>query len=476
MSESQNIEWKQSWRDEYLKWICGFANAQGGRLYIGCDDDGNVVGVKDSKRLLEDIPNKIQTTLGILADVNLLNDGGKEYIEIAVKPSTYPVNYKGEFHYRTGSTKQQLRGSALTTFLLSKTGFHWDAASVDDITVSDLDQESFDIFRRDGIRSGRLRSADLEMSNEELLKQLGLFSDGKLKRAAVMLFYRYPQRYITGSYVKIGKFGKGADLLYQDEVNGSLFIIADRIFELIYLKYLTAGISYDKEVRIETYPYPREAVREAVFNALMHCNWASGIPIQIRLNDDAMYISNACILPLNWTQDTLMEQHTSQPFNPDIANAFFRAGYVEAWGRGIKKICDTCREYGSPAPEFQLSGEMLTVKFSALMASSKADGAENEADEAENEANEAIEAENEAYEAKKDTESNVSSKDETASAETLQARILVLIKENEKLTQNELAAALGCSRTSVQRAMKVLTDQGVLVRVGSPRNGYWETR
>ena len=208
----------------------------------------------------------------------------------------------------------------------------------------------------------------------------------------------------------------------------------------------------------------------------MHCNWASGIPIQIRLNDDSMYISNSCILPLNWTQDTLMKKHASQPFNPDIANAFFRAGYVEAWGRGIKKICDACREYGSPEPEFQLSGGMLTVRFSALRAMGKSDEAENEADEAENEANEAIEAENEAYEAKKDAESNVSSKDETASAETLQARILVLIKENEKLTQNELAAALGCSRTSVQRAMKVLTDQGVLVRVGSPRNGYWETR
>ena len=466
MSESQNIEWKQSWRDEYLKWICGFANAQGGRLYIGCDDDGNVVGVKDSRRLLEDIPNKIQTTLGILADVNLLSEGGREYIEIAVKPSAYPVNYKGEFHYRTGSTKQQLRGSALTTFLVSKTGFRWDAAPVDDIAVRDLDQESFDIFRRDGIRSGRLGSADLEMSNEELLKQLGLFSEGKLKRAAVMLFYRYPQRYITGSYVKIGKFGEGADLLYQDEVNGSLFIIADRIIELIYLKYMTAGISYDKEVRIETYPYPREAVREAVFNALMHCNWASGIPIQIRLNDDAMYISNACILPLNWTQDTLMEQHTSQPFNPDIANAFFRAGYVEAWGRGIKKICDACREYGSPEPEFQLSGEMLTVRFSALRVSGKSDEAENEADEAENEADE---AENEA-------ESDALSKDETAAAETLEAKILVLIRENEKLTQKELASALNCSRTSVQRAMKVLIDQGVLVRVGSPRNGYWEIK
>lgn len=49
MAESQNIEYKESWRDEYLKWVCGFANAQGGKIYIGCDDNGEVVGVKDAK-------------------------------------------------------------------------------------------------------------------------------------------------------------------------------------------------------------------------------------------------------------------------------------------------------------------------------------------------------------------------------------------------------------------------------------------
>ena len=70
MSESQNIEYKESWRDEYLKWICGFANAQGGTMYIGVDDNGKVVGVKNAKKLLEDIPNKVQSSLGIMVEVN----------------------------------------------------------------------------------------------------------------------------------------------------------------------------------------------------------------------------------------------------------------------------------------------------------------------------------------------------------------------------------------------------------------------
>ena len=79
MSESQNIEYKESWRDEYLKWVCGFANAQGGTIYIGVDDNGKVVGVKDIKKLLEDIPNKIQSGLGIVADVNKHTKDGKDY-------------------------------------------------------------------------------------------------------------------------------------------------------------------------------------------------------------------------------------------------------------------------------------------------------------------------------------------------------------------------------------------------------------
>lgn len=61
----QNIEYKQSWRDEYQKWICGFANAQGGTIFIGIDDDGEVCGVENAKRLMEEIPNKVRDMMGI---------------------------------------------------------------------------------------------------------------------------------------------------------------------------------------------------------------------------------------------------------------------------------------------------------------------------------------------------------------------------------------------------------------------------
>ena len=118
MKENRNIEWKASWRDEYIKWICGFANAQGGTLFIGKNNKGVVTGVANAKKLLEDIPNKVRDILGIIIDVNLITENGKEYLEIIVEPYPYPVSYKGQYHYRSGSTKQELKGAALDKFLL----------------------------------------------------------------------------------------------------------------------------------------------------------------------------------------------------------------------------------------------------------------------------------------------------------------------------------------------------------------------
>ena len=109
-NESQNVEYKESWRDEYLKWICGFANAQGGRIYIGVNDQKDVIGLSDAKRLLEDIPNKIVNYLGIVEDVNLLMEGDKEYIEIVVSPSNMPIDPE-DFKLDRGMAKIYVAGS-----------------------------------------------------------------------------------------------------------------------------------------------------------------------------------------------------------------------------------------------------------------------------------------------------------------------------------------------------------------------------
>lgn len=76
MKENQQLEWKETWRDEFLRWVCGFANAGGGELHIGRNDQGKVVGLPDAARLLEEIPNKIRDLLGILVAVNSREENG----------------------------------------------------------------------------------------------------------------------------------------------------------------------------------------------------------------------------------------------------------------------------------------------------------------------------------------------------------------------------------------------------------------
>ncbi len=442
MAESQNIEWKESWRDEYLKWICGFANAQGGCIYIGVDDAGRVIGVQNGKRLLEEIPNKIQTNLGFLADVNLLSENDLEYIEIIVSPSSYPVSYKGEYHFRSGSTKQVLRGTALTEFISSKTGIRWEDSVIEGVAVEDLDKESFDIFRREAVRSKRMTKDDLNMSNAELLDSLDLLKDGKLTRAAVLLFHRTPQKWMFGTYTKIGKFGKGSDLQYQDEVIGSLFMQAERVIELIYLKYLKAPITYDNLTRVETYPFPKDAVREALYNALVHSRWSAGIPIQIRIEDDAMYISNECVFPSDWTMESLLQRHQSRPYNPKIARAFFRAGYIESWGRGIQKIFEVCNEYGALQPEYVVHSEDIMLKLAAVSISDK----------------------------------HVLKPDSKAENTALKMKIVEYLKNQPTATQKELQEALIETRTHIQKSMKELVNEGKIERKGGKRFGYWEIK
>jgi ATP-dependent DNA helicase RecG len=139
MTETQHIEWKSSWRDEYLKWLCGFANADGGTLVIGKNDRGEVVGVANAQKLLVDIPDTARDVLGIIVDVNLRKENRRDYLEIRAEPYPYPVSYKGKYHYRSGSTKQELKGVALDRFLLRKQRLHWDGVPVPYVTLADLD-------------------------------------------------------------------------------------------------------------------------------------------------------------------------------------------------------------------------------------------------------------------------------------------------------------------------------------------------
>lgn len=363
MDENQNLEWKSSWRDEYLKWICGFANAQGGLLVIGKNDRGEVVGVKDPLRLLEEIPNKTQSLLGIVVDVDLKSEEGGEYLEIRVTPHPNPISYKGEYHYRSGSTKQVLRGPALNQFLLRKHGRNWDDAPMPGIGLRDLDGRTLDEFRQRGVASDRMPATMLGASDDDLIELLHLREGEYLRRAAVLLLHPAPTRFFAGAFVKIGYFRSATELAYQDVVEGCLFVQVDRTVDLLSTKYSKAEVSYEGIFRRETPPTPREALREAVLNAVAHRDYSNPAPIQIRVYDDRISLWNPGTLPPNWTLDKILGMHASAPHNPGIANAFFRAGMIEAWGRGIGHIMETCQAAGTAQPKWFVESDGLRLEF-----------------------------------------------------------------------------------------------------------------
>jgi ATP-dependent DNA helicase RecG len=363
MIEQQNLEWKESWRDEYLKWICGFANAQGGKIYIGKNDKGEVVGIDNVKRLMDDLPNKIVTNLGIICDINLITEDEKQFIEIVVEAYPNPVNYKGQYHYRSGSTKQELKGAALDKFLLQKQGKTWDSVPFPRITLDDLDDNAFSLFTRKAQNSGRVDDDVLNDSNQSLLEKLDLVEDKYITRAGILLFHPKPDNYFTGSFIKIGFFTTDNDLRYQDEIHGCLFEQIEKTLDLLKTKYMKAQIRYEGANRIEEFPIPPRAFREALLNAIAHKDYSSSTPIQISVYENKLIIWNQGQLPEGWTIEKFKEKHPSIPYNPRISNTLFRSGYVEAWGRGTISMIDECILFGKPQPKYTYDMSGVWVEF-----------------------------------------------------------------------------------------------------------------
>lgn len=368
MPEHQTIEWKESWHNEYLEWICGYANANGGILYIGMDDHGSVKGIKDSKKLLEKIPSQVTDTMGIVVDVNLCLEDGLEYLEIVVDKYPSLISYHGKYFYRSGSTMRTITGKELDRAILKSQGRTWDGMPIPKLKIEDLSQTAIKLFKKKAIERGRLTEEETKVTDKVLLENLHLFDDDDyLTRASMLAFYDDPEKWVTGSYIKIGFFGNSdSDLQYQDEVHGALIEQVDRALDLIYTKYMKALITYRDIQRIEQFMFHRNATREILLNAVVHKDYSSCNPIQISVYEDRMYIWNDGEMPEEFNStERLFQKHSSKPYNPKLANVFFKSGMIEAWGRGFDKIREACESYGGPLPEYEISKSGIMVLCSA---------------------------------------------------------------------------------------------------------------
>ena len=456
--ETQNIEFKESWQDNYLKTICAFANASGGRLDIGKNDKGEIVGLSDIKKLMEYIPNKIKNSMAIVTDITLQIVDEKQYISIKVNAYPFPISYRGVYYIRSGSTTLELTGNALDEFILRSKGKTWDGVPVPKITYDDFEKDAFKAFRRKAKASGRLTAEDLEINDEELLENLHLTEGNYLKRAALLVFHQNPEKWVPGAYLKLGYFANAADLIFQDEIHGPLITMADKAEELVYSKYFKGIISYDGLQRIETFPIPRQAFREAILNAIIHRDYSTGNPIHIHIYPDEVLIYNDGKLPDSWTIDDLFLKHTSKPYNPFIAGAFFRSGQIESWGRGIEKITNACNDWGMPKPFYRVKGNDVMIGFHI------------EDIYRENAGLEGIEREKYEIKHEKKYEIKYGIKYEINQS---QNKILNLLNEYPNITMNEIANEIGISTHGIDKNIRYLKRIGLIERAGSRKKGFW---
>jgi len=341
MKENQRVEWKESWRDDCLKWISGFANGEGGMLVIGRNDAGGVVGVKDARKLLADLPNKIRDALGIIVDVRLKKSRSREYLKIKTPAYSNPISYHGEFYYRTGSTNQALKGASLVRFLLRKQGRTWDSVPMPRVGLRQLSRTAFATFRKLA-RQGLRNDATLQREPiPSLLDKLNLLEGKLLKRAAVLLFHAEPERFVTG----------------------------------------------------------------------------------------------AC--------------------------AFFRAGQVETWGRGIQRIFEACEAQGSPRPVIRCEARDIWIDFPFAPEHLAAVGDRPTGD---------APGAGTKEKTKEKTKENIGRKTKEKTGDKLQR----CMREHPTASTAELAESLGLSRMGIEWQIRRLKRLGLVIRVGPDKGGHWD--
>lgn len=299
-----------------------------------------------------------------------------------------------------------------------------------DFSDADIDLETVERFKI--LARDRVPSIEQETDLLALMQRLNLLSGAKYKRAAVVLFGKNVQKYVLQARIKIGKFLIDTEVITTDIVEGNLIQQVDRTLDILRTKYLLSYISYEGIHRREKLVYPYDALREAILNAIIHREYFVSSEIQIRVYDDKLIIGNEARLQ-DITVEDLSKSHPSRPHNKLIADVFYKAGFIESWGRGTQRIIDKCITEGLPAPVYEYKMGFLYLVFSNERVNERV--------------NELSETEKKVY---------------------------LILKENPNIIQKQLAQEVNYTEQYIRKIIKILKDKGMIERIGSDKNGYWQ--
>jgi ATP-dependent DNA helicase RecG len=235
-------------------------------------------------------------------------------------------------------------------------------------------------------------------------------------------------------------------LVTQDVVEGNIMQMTDRVVEILRTKYFTSPIHYEGMQRIETLEVPEDALREILYNSICHKDY-TGVHIQMRVWDDYCEVWNEGELPMGYTPETLLNQHSSKPRNKNIAYAFFKAGFIESWGRGYKKIRDGFEGAGLPMPKIESVDGGVKVTFQRNNVSNS-----------------------------QKTILNCPKDGPKDDPKEISERQMLMLKEmdvNDTITIQEMTQKIKVSEKTIKREIALLQGMGALVREGGRKEGRW---
>ena len=435
--ESQWEEWKESWTDDVLKTVAAFASKDGGRSIIGKNDKGVIVGVRNPKKLLTSIPNTISNLMHFHPHVEAKEDNGNVYIIVTINPQGRAVDYKGVYYRRAGATTVRVTGKDLREFIMECGGMVWSSLITDKVKLKDISKEAVSTFVKRGQEVQRISSAADPNDVEGILRRYSLMTDEGMTNAGAILFAEYPT-VSHATVTKIGLFDENGRIVMEDVIKMPVIFQPEEVYKRLTDKYVQPRFELDGVVRREKYRYPPLALRESIFNAIMHRQYMRSEHTTISVHPDFIEIYNPGSLPEGWTAKTLPTKHESKPSNPLIAEIFHDMGIVEQWGRGMTLIHDECEKAGAPQPTYKVNKSGITVTFRPVP----------------------------------DVSEGVVIGIEDLGP--LEHNVYKMILEGRYTKAEEVAKLLGSSEKGIRRITDKLKDAGLIRRVGSDRSGRWE--
>ena len=195
--------------------------------------------------------------------------------------------------------------------------------------------------------------------------------------------------------------------------------------------------------------------REILLNGINHKRYEGNNPIQISVYDDKIYVWNDAMFPEELKNKNLFEKHYSKPYNPLIAQTFFKAGFIESWGRGFEKIKSECESYNVPLPNIEINKDGVMVKCTPSETYMKV-------------LNEMNDKTNLSKFTDKFTDAY------TDKFTDIEIRILELVRKEPRISQSRLSEEIGISKRTITKNMNELQRRNILQRIGNNKSGYWK--